>query len=163
MDSRILQSMGENCTQPLRPHHRKVACLFLIVLAQGGRAVAEEPASRPVSFRAEIAPLLQRRCATCHNEESAKGGYRLDSFAHLLRGGDSESLPVVAGKAKESELYQLLIEPDPHDRMPQKADPLPAEEKAHFSMAPRQISLSSSWHARGSCVRPRLRMGSQSR
>lgn len=32
----------------------------------------------------------------------------------------------VAGKTKDSELRQLLIEKDPNDRMPRKADALPA-------------------------------------
>lgn len=82
----------------------------------------------PVSFRSEIAPLLQRRCATCHNEENAKGHYRLDTFHLLRKAGDSEFPPVVDGKADESELYRLLLEPSPEDRMPQKAEPLPPEE-----------------------------------
>lgn len=87
-------------------------------------------AAPPVSFRAEIAPLLHRRCAGCHDAENAKGGYRLDSFARLLRPGDSELPAVVPGRAGESELHRLLIEPDASDRMPQKADPLPAREIA---------------------------------
>ncbi len=82
----------------------------------------------PVSFKSEIAPLLNRRCAACHNEETAKGRYRLDSFARLQKTGESDAPPLVAGKPAESELYRLLIEPDPHDRMPQKADALPPEE-----------------------------------
>lgn len=83
---------------------------------------------KPVSFRAEIAPLLQRRCASCHSEENAKGDYRLDTFAQLLE-GDSEPV-VIAGKAEDSEFYRLLLEPNPEDRMPQKADALPSEEIA---------------------------------
>jgi hypothetical protein len=103
----------------------KVLPLFLLLLA------SRFPAARgdaPVSFKADIAPLLNRRCATCHNEETPKGRYRLDSFARLLKPGESDEKPVVAGKPKDSQLYQLLIEPDPHDRMPQKADPLPEAE-----------------------------------
>lgn len=85
---------------------------------------------RPVSFRTEIAPLLQRRCASCHCEESAKGGYRLDSFEWLKKTGDGGAAPVVAGKARESELFKLLIEKEPDARMPQKADALPSGEIA---------------------------------
>lgn len=84
----------------------------------------------PVSFRAEIAPLLQRRCANCHSEENAKGDYRLDSFVKLLEKGASDLPSVVAGKAEESELYRLLLESNAEDRMPQKADALPPEEIA---------------------------------
>lgn len=83
-----------------------------------------------VSFRRDIAPILQRRCVACHGEETSKGAYRLDSFAHLQQTGESELPPLVPGKIEESELYRLLVEPSPGDRMPQKADALPAEEIA---------------------------------
>jgi len=91
---------------------------------------AAAPGAQPVSFRTEIAPLLQRRCASCHGEESAKGGYRLDSFEQLQKTGDSGAPPFVSGKAAESELFKLLIEEEPDARMPQKADALPAGEIA---------------------------------
>lgn len=84
--------------------------------------------ARPVSFRTDVAPLLQRRCIACHCEESAKGGYRLDTFALLKKPGDGGDAPVVAGRAKDSALFKLLIARDADDRMPQKADALPAEE-----------------------------------
>lgn len=104
-------------------------CWFAGVICIGALvAPAEEPP--PVSFRTEIAPLLHRRCATCHNEENAKGRYRLDSFARLAQPGETDLAPLVGGKPQESELYLRLIEPDPHDRMPQKADPLPRAEIA---------------------------------
>jgi hypothetical protein len=97
---------------------------FLAAISGATRAEA------PVSFRKDIAPLLQRRCAACHGEESAKGGYRLDTFKRLSKAGDSDLTPIVPGKTKDSELFQLLIEKDANDRMPQKADALPAREIA---------------------------------
>lgn len=98
-----------------------LVCLVAMTAAQ---------AESPVSFGKDIAPLLQRRCVACHGEESTKGGYRLDSFQRLSKAGDSDLPSLVAGKPNESELYRLLVESDPHDRMPQKADPLPAPEIA---------------------------------
>ena len=84
----------------------------------------------PVSFRRDIAPLLQRRCAVCHSEESAKGGYRLDSYRLLAKAGESDLAPLVAGQPEKSELFQLLIESDANDRMPQRAEALPKTELA---------------------------------
>ena len=104
---------------------------FALVLAAG--------AAEPVSFRREIAPLLHRRCAACHGEESAKGGYRLDSYERMQKAGDTEAAPLVAGKPGESELHALLVEKDANDRMPQKADALPAAE----------IALIARWIAEG--------------
>jgi len=92
-----------------------------------------------VSFRRDIAPLLQRRCATCHSEENPKGGYRLDTVKLLRDPGDSGDAPLVPGKPRESHLLQLLVTDDKDDRMPQKADALPPEE----------IALIEKWIAAG--------------
>jgi hypothetical protein len=130
-----------------RRFRRTVTCRFKlqvsrpaglsVVIVVGGAAAfllcaaaSAEPASSEtkVSFRAEIAPLLRRRCLTCHDEDSAKGGYQLANFEKLLQPGESELAPIIPGKSSESELMHLLREPDASDRMPQKADALPAEE-----------------------------------
>ena len=78
-----------------------------------------------MSFRADIAPLLIAKCQACHGEKSAKGNFRLDSYEALMaaKGKDRN---VVSGKPAASKLYQLLVTKDADDRMPQKADPLPA-------------------------------------
>jgi mono/diheme cytochrome c family protein len=97
-----------------------------LILAAAAASVAGEP----VSFQREVAQLLQRRCAGCHGEDSAKGGYRLDSFAAMQKPGDSEAAPLVAGKARDSELFKLIITQDADERMPQKAEALPQPEIA---------------------------------
>ena len=100
--------------------------LLILALCLAVTARADDP----VSFRRDIAPLLQRRCATCHNEDNPKGGYRLDTVKLLRTTGDSGDAPLVPGKPKESHLFDLLTTADKDDRMPQKADALPAEELA---------------------------------
>ncbi len=109
--------------------------IFLMAFAFAPPLFGADADARPVSFRAEIAPLLQRRCAACHCEESAKGGYRLDSFQLLQKAGDSGDAPLIAGKAKDSALFKLLLAKEAEDRMPQKADALP----------PAEISLLERW------------------
>ena len=104
--------------------------IFILAVLFARPVFCAETDARPVSFCAEIAPLLQRRCAACHCEESAKGGYRLDTFQFLQKPGDSGDAPLIAGKAKDSALFKLLLAKDPEDRMPQKADALPAAEIA---------------------------------
>ncbi len=95
--------------------------------------------SGDVSFSRDIAPLLQTKCVTCHNAEKAKGGYRLHTFAELLKPGESKDAAVVAGEPAKSKLHQLLIATDADDRMPQKDDPLPAP----------QVQLVARWIAQG--------------
>ena len=81
-----------------------------------------------VEFSKQIAPLLVEQCLSCHNEEKAKGGYRVDSFELLLAPGDSEAKPIQAGNPTESELYKRLVTDDEDERMPQKAPALAAEQ-----------------------------------
>ena len=107
-----------------------ISSRFLAPLGAGIFAVASSMADAPVSFRKDIAPLLQRRCVACHGEESAKGRYRLDTFARLVKAGESDLPPLIAGRVGDSELFRLLIESDANDRMPQKADALPPHEIA---------------------------------
>jgi hypothetical protein len=63
----------------------------------------------------------------------------MDTFERLMKPGESDLPPIVAGQPKESELYNLLLEHSPEDRMPQKADPLPDAE----------IGLIERWIAEG--------------
>ena len=102
-----------------------LSCLFAFFAGLLSTRAAE-----PVSFRREIAPVLHRRCAACHGEENAKGGYRLDSFERMGKAGDSDAAPLVAEKPDASDIYARLIGRDANDRMPQKADALPAAEIA---------------------------------
>ncbi|HUR45414.1 MAG TPA: c-type cytochrome domain-containing protein [Candidatus Saccharimonadales bacterium] len=84
--------------------------------------------ARAVSFTNDIAPILVQKCLSCHGAEKNKGGYRLDTFAWLLKPGSSKETPIVPGKPDSSKLYQLLITTDEEDRMPQKNEPLPNQE-----------------------------------
>src|SRR5207247_234661 len=86
--------------------------------------------SASVSFSKEIAPILVKKCVTCHGPEKSKGGFRLDTFEFLMKGGESKSPAVSPGKPDQSKVYELITARDEDDRMPQKDDPLPAAQVA---------------------------------
>ncbi len=98
---------------------------LLLLLSPGLAARAGD-----ISFSRQIAPLLVEQCVECHRADKAKGGYRLDTWRELQRAGDSEAPPLVPGQPEQSELFRLIVTGDEDDRMPQKADPLPAEQAA---------------------------------
>ena len=112
-----------------------------------------------VSFKNEVAPILVERCATCHNAEKKKGAYRVDSFETLMKAGESKQPPIVAGRAGESHLYQLITTADEDERMPAKGERLTAlqislierwiKEGAKFDAADRSALLVSLVPARG--------------
>ena len=103
-------------------------------LAGGFLLIAFTPsiiaADNPVSFTRDVAPILARKCLTCHNAEKNKGKFRLDTFERLLKPGSSQDPSIVPTKPNESRLFTILLEKDPDDRMPQKDDPLPAGQIA---------------------------------
>ena len=83
-----------------------------------GRALPEPP---PVSFRAEIAPLLLAQCQGCHGAEEAKGDFRVDRYTELMRALEGEPPRVRAGQPSASLMLQLLRSEDADDRMPQRS------------------------------------------
>lgn len=85
-------------------------------------------AAEPVSFRAEIAPLLINNCLACHGPKKAEGGYRVDSYERLLSEGDSGSAGVTGKNIEESELFRRLVSEDKDERMPLESEPLTAEQ-----------------------------------
>ncbi len=108
-----------------------LALALTFILAKS--PAADDPAgSAAVSFRKDIAPILVKKCVTCHGPEKSKGAYRLDTFELLLRSGESKSPAILPGKPEESQLYQRVTAKDEDDRMPQKDDPLPSEQIAQI-------------------------------
>jgi len=91
-------------------------------------AAASQLAADEVRFADKIAPILNDRCLTCHNRKQAEGGYRVDTFADLLKAGDSEANPISAGNPDQSELWRRISSDDEFERMPAESDPLPAGE-----------------------------------
>jgi WD40 repeat protein/predicted nucleic acid-binding Zn-ribbon protein len=77
------------------------------------------------SFSQKVAPILAARCLACHDAKTAKGRFNVETFASLMRGGESgpEFTP---GKSGESNLVNLIED----GSMPQDADPLSKDEIA---------------------------------
>ncbi len=94
----------------------------------GCLCVAAQAPSENVSFSRQIAPILLKKCVTCHNPEKSKGGFQLHTFNALQKAGESKRAPVVAGDPKKSRIFELITITDPDDRMPQKDEPLPADQ-----------------------------------
>lgn len=88
---------------------------------------------KPVSFREEIQPILQTRCAKCHGEENAAGKIMLTSYEAVMnsRTVNGRRPLVVSENLTESWLYVLSGTDQPHFRMPpdtSRITPLPNDE-----------------------------------
>jgi hypothetical protein len=105
---------------------RSLAVIFLVLFA------ASSLAADPVSFKKDIAPVLQDKCFACHGPKKAEGSYRVDSFERATKPGESGIVAFVAGKLDDSEAFRRITSTDETERMPLEADPLPAETIALF-------------------------------
>ena len=99
-------------------------------------------AAANVEFGAQVFPILEKSCISCHGPEKQKGGLRLDSKAAALKGGD-DGIVLVAGDAAKSDLYRRIILPDGSDDvMPNKGDVL---TKAQTDLIRDWINQGASW------------------
>lgn len=108
--------------------------LLAAVLAAMAGTCASSQADEPVSFRAQVAPILVKQCLGCHGDQEPKGDFQLQNFENLMADGYVE-----AGEPDGSHLLGLLSTDDADTRMPKDADPLPGE----------QVALIKQWIAQG--------------
>ncbi len=97
--------------------------LFLLALVQKPSADAAD------SFRDKVAPLLEKRCLSCHSDELREGGLSLVTRSSALKGGESGEV-IVPGNPDGSYLLDLITSSKGKAEMPKEADPLSAEEVA---------------------------------
>ncbi len=96
-----------------------------------------------VSFASDVAPLLLDNCNGCHIEAmQTSGGLRMDTFAQLLRGGDTGPI-IVPGKSAESLLIQKLRGTAEGQRMPAGGRPALSDDA---------IQLISKWIDEGATL-----------
>lgn len=92
---------------------------------------------RPVAFGADVMPVFAQSCLSCHGPAKVKGGLRLDSYAELMKGGDSGPT-VEPGKAAASDVYHRMTLPlDDDDVMPPR--------NAKRRPTPEQVAIVKRW------------------
>ncbi len=91
--------------------------------SSAGKPLTEtELLAQPV-YAGVIEPIFTKYCVSCHGADKAKGGLRMDTVAHLLKGGDNGS-PLEPPGADKSLLGSRLSLPlDDDDHMPPDGKP----------------------------------------
>lgn len=95
-----------------------------------------------------VKPILEQKCVSCHNAGKLKGGLRLDSMVHMLKGG--ENGPVLKDSLPESsEIYKRLVLSDDDDkRMPPKGKP---------QLSPSQVEIIYWWISQGASTTAKVK------
>ncbi|MBS0263495.1 MAG: hypothetical protein JSS02_16260 [Planctomycetes bacterium] len=73
--------------------------------------------SETVSFSKDIAPFMVNLCLNCHSGNNPRGGYSIETFEKLMRGGKSGRV-VLPGNSSDSRMWHLVGLQDPI-KMPQ--------------------------------------------
>ncbi len=82
-----------------------------------------------------VQPMLNDRCASCHNADKRNGELSVVDYASLMRGGETGR--VVSATAAASELYRRITLPDSDDAF------MPAEGKTPLTAA--QVEILRWW------------------
>lgn len=85
-------------------------------------------ASSAIDFNADIRPIFNTKCISCHGGVKESGGFSLFSREDALRKTKSGKSAIIVGNPDDSEMVKRLLSKDPEERMPYHAEPLSADE-----------------------------------
>ncbi len=94
----------------------------------------------PSIFDAEIMPMFEASCVSCHGPKKQEAGFRLDSYENMMKAGDSGIVFVTPGQPEESMLIDLVLGEDPF------IEQMPSESK---KLTPEQVDQLRNWIAEG--------------
>ena len=115
---------------------------FAVLLTAAG-AAQQEPAGPP-DYARDIVPIVEANCLRCHNSVEQEGGFVLDNYEDMMRGGDT-GVAIAAGHAESSALIRQ-VERREKPFMPPKS-----------VLGPREVAALRAWidaGAKGSVLGP---------
>jgi mono/diheme cytochrome c family protein len=97
-----------------------------------------------VTFAADIKPIFDKSCVSCHGPEKSKGKLRLDSLEAALKGGEDGKVIEPGNSAGSLAVHNVAHIGDPDDYMP------PPKNKGNIPpLTPEQIGLIRAWIDQG--------------
>lgn len=104
---------------------RSIVLLACLAVFSGSAVPGQDTGG--VSWRRQVAPLLQKYCTGCHNAAEPEHGLSLQSPAEIRRGGD-DGVVLNTEKPADSRLLQVLVSTgDDHMPPASEAQPTTAE------------------------------------
>ncbi|MCB0852547.1 MAG: DUF1549 domain-containing protein, partial [Bacteroidetes bacterium] len=110
-----------------------------------------QSANQPVDFNAEIRPILNQKCITCHGGVKRSGGFSLLFRNEALSPNESGLPAIVPGNPDSSEMIARILHHDPELRMPLDTEPLSEEE---IDLLTRWIKQGAKWEDHWAYVKP---------
>lgn len=97
---------------------------------------------KKVDFSADVKPILNKKCITCHGGVRAKAGFSVLFREEALANTESGKPAIIPGDPEGSEMIRRISSHDPEERMPYKHEPLTQEE---ISILTRWIRQGAKW------------------
>ena len=110
------------------PKRRKL--LILLVIVAGGVCMAYFTHSSEVDFNAEVKPIFNKKCITCHGGVKRQSGFSLLFRNDALEKNKSGLPAIIPGDPDHSEMIRRLSLSDPEERMPYRHEALSSKEIA---------------------------------
>jgi hypothetical protein len=104
-----------------------------------------------VDFNAEVRPILNAKCITCHGGVKQSGGFSLLFREDALGNTKSGRPAIIPGHPGKSAFIKLLTHPDPEERMPLGKDPLTPQE---IAVLERWVRQGTEWQDHWAFVKP---------
>src|SRR5688500_8118969 len=121
----------------------KKKLLFLTILIGCAFVLAHFTTSeKEVDFSADVKPILNKNCITCHGGVRGKAGFSVLFHDEALAKTGSGKPAIIPGDPDASELMRRISVDDPEERMPYKHEPLSKEE---ISILRRWIKQGAKW------------------
>lgn len=128
--------------------------MFMKVLVPVGTAillVGVAGCERNVSYTADVQPILDSYCASCHSaagEGEAASGFAVDNYDTVMKGTKFGPV-VVPGSSMSSSLYLVVAsKTDPKIHMPPHHDDALAQGRG-FALSPENIDTIAAWIDQG--------------
>ena len=78
----------------------RLLTILTVMLGLAATAWTQE-AESPVDFDSQVAPILKKHCASCHNDDDAESEFNVSSAAKILE-GSSAGAAIVAGNQTDA-------------------------------------------------------------
>ncbi|MCB9853657.1 MAG: hypothetical protein H6819_11220 [Phycisphaerales bacterium] len=106
--------------------NRRIPTIHLIAAGMLAISTRSARADDVISFQTNVRPIIQTRCASCHNPDKLKGGLNMTTYQGLLAGGSGGKV-VVPGKPDDSVILGVIIQ-SREPKMPPSGNKLPDAE-----------------------------------
>src|SRR5688500_745907 len=98
--------------------------------------------AKKVDFSADVKPILNKKCISCHGGVKAKAGFSVLFREDALAKTEAGKPAIIPGDPEGSEMIRRITINDPEERMPYKHEPL---SKAEISILKRWIKQGAKW------------------